>query len=167
MWKIIEPAIIYETFETLAYEDYFGTPQDDDSAETTDHYTERVTTWENIMNLNIIVWGPMLSLGMLALSDVLPASASFYIQHGLSNLMIPAHIYGAYMLYELAISEGTWIDWSLLPYYALSSLAITAAQMRYGSDAMYFLLESPHHADRQLYPSLFYLLNWIEHTPRQ
>ena len=31
---------------------------------------------------------------------------------------------------------------------------------------MYFLRPNVNHADRDLNPSLFYILNWIEHTPR-
>lgn len=60
------------------------------------------------MDVSVITWLPMFALGLFALSDVLPYAGYLYLQHVLSNLYIPAHIYSIYVLFDFAVNEGGW-----------------------------------------------------------
>lgn len=84
-------------------------------------------------------------------------------------MMIPAYLYGTYLLYEVAVFDGfdSWTDWAKPIIWILVSFFTLTMQIEHGTDAMYFLRENPNHADNVLFPSLFYLLNWVDHTPRE
>ena len=71
-------------------------------------YTNEVIAWENIMYIYSAVWGPTFILGIFALSDALRDITALHIEHMLSNLMIPAHLYGTYQLYNVAVAGDGW-----------------------------------------------------------
>ena len=55
----------------------------------------------------------MFFFGILSLSDLMDTSTSIYIEHVLSNAIIPAYLYELYLLFEVAIyaeSDG-WALW--------------------------------------------------------
>ena len=45
------------------------------------------------------VWGPMFLFGLFGLSGLATSETSFYIEHMISNLMYPAHIYAVISLF--------------------------------------------------------------------
>ena len=119
------------------------------------------------------VWGPMFLMGLLSLSDVLNPVTSVYIEHGLSNLMIPASIYSAYLLYQVAAdgpaddSDPQWPGWAKLGTYIIVQGALLGVQVTHGASAMYYLNEGRSKwADSLLLPSFVYALKWREHNPR-
>ena len=48
------------------------------------------------MFVNAALWGPMFIFGILSLSDLIQPITALYIEHAISNLYIPAYLYGAY-----------------------------------------------------------------------
>jgi len=86
LWQGLAPYAVFTAIEKFAYEDHHGQPKDENSPDNEDHYTKIVEAWSMISNINTVVWGPMVALGVLSLSDLIPAAASLYIQHMISNL---------------------------------------------------------------------------------
>lgn len=116
---------------------------------------------------NIVVWGPMFLLGIFSLSDLLRPVTALYIQHGISNLHSPAYLFGAYKLFELAVSTGELKDTLVLTGFLIESLIAHELQRVRGAYAMYYLIDGDsEYADDELFPSIFYLLGWVEHVPR-
>lgn len=74
---------------------------------------------------NAAAWGPMFLLGLTSLSEIFEGSASFYIEHGLSNLMMPAYLWGVYALWEAYVADMTWRSGGIFCGYLLVSI-ITA-----------------------------------------
>ena len=116
------------------------------------------------MNVNTYVWGPLFILGIISLSEVFESATALYIEHGLSNLIIPAYIYGIYKTWESAVFEQESIDWWIfwgwlfVSIYTFSKFQGTAVVcMRY--------LNGYPYLDDGLKPSIAYLLNWTEHGP--
>ena len=62
--------------------------------------------------------------------------------------------------------KETWQGWAALALYSVTSLITYQIQRHEGTNAQYFLRESPEYNDEVLRPSLFYLLKWAEHEPR-
>ena len=108
LWQCVAPFAVFSALEKFAYEEQYGQPKDENSPDNEDHYTKEVEAWDMISNINTVVWGPMFALGVLSLSDLIPAAASLYIEHMISNLLIPAYLYSSYLIYEVAIFEGDW-----------------------------------------------------------
>ena len=73
------------------------------------------------MMVNTAVWGPMFLLGLFSLSEFVESITAGFIEHVLSNLFIPAYLYGAYAFYEMAVFEETWQGWAGLGLYSLLS----------------------------------------------
>ena len=115
------------------------------------------------MILNAAVWGPMFLFGILSLSDLIRPITSLYIEHAISNLSIPAYLYGAYLFYEVAVYDESWESWVEFGIWCLTSLYAYLAQRYIGIEAQYFLRPSDLYEDSALRPSLFYLLGWVEH----
>jgi len=80
--------------------------------------------------------------------------------------MIPAHLYSTYLFYEYAVATGGWQAWTKFAAFVVHGFTVFGYQFGNGTDAMYFMFEDPKHADYELYPSIFYLLNWLDHNPR-
>ena len=118
------------------------------------------------MFVNTALWGPMFIFGVLSLSDLIRPITSLYIEHVISNLYLPAYLYGAYSFYERAVYKETWQGWAALALYSVMSLITYYIQRLGGTKAQYFLHESPEYNDSVLRPSLFYLLRWADHEPR-
>ena len=77
------------------------------------------------------------------------------------------YLYSLYQLLSVAIQSGEWLDYTILGVWFIASLVLYAGQVRLGSRAMYFLIDGRSwHADFDLEPSIFYLLNWNEHRER-
>ena len=86
---------------------------DESLADLEDHYTTEVTAWRDMVLINSGIWGPMFFFGILSLSDMMNTSTSIYIEHVLSNAIIPAYLYELYLLFEVAVydeSDG-WAMW--------------------------------------------------------
>eukprot|EP00354_Favella_ehrenbergii_P003613 CAMPEP_0170472914 /NCGR_PEP_ID=MMETSP0123-20130129/14889_1 /TAXON_ID=182087 /ORGANISM="Favella ehrenbergii, Strain Fehren 1" /LENGTH=215 /DNA_ID=CAMNT_0010741549 /DNA_START=514 /DNA_END=1161 /DNA_ORIENTATION=+ len=129
------------------------------------HYTKEVKAWEKIMTANAFVWGPMFLMGLFALSDLLRQTTARYIQHMLSNWMLPATLYSYYLLLDVSIDTGKAAEYFKFAGFFLVSFISVAGFYTEGTNAMYFLLDGKSkYADPELVPSLFYLLNWSEHT---
>ena len=92
--------------------DYYNVDEKPANVSTRDHYTREVEAWEEIVYLNSAVWGPMFGFGILSLSDLFQPVTSLYIEHGISNLVIPAYLYGAYLFYEVAVYEESGTSWA-------------------------------------------------------
>ena len=116
--------------------------------------------------MNTVLWGPMFLFGILSLSDLIQPITGLYIRHVLSNFYIPAYLYGTYLFYEVAVYAETTEGWAMLAMWIIVSFNTWLRQLNNGVRAQYFLYPSDVEADRSLWPSLFYLLNWIEHTPK-
>ena len=113
------------------------------------------------------VWGPMFLLGILSLSNLVRRVTSLYIEHMLSNLMIPMFLYSGYLLYSVGVQTGEQADYLKLGAWLVVSMISFGTQTAYGTDAQYFLVDGKSKwADYSLVPSIFYLLNWVEHTER-
>jgi len=169
--QVAAPTVAFILFEEKAWEDYQtknakfkGFYKREDRY----HYTDEIKAWELVMMTSAAVWGPMFLMGIFALSDMFRVPASRYIEHGLSNLMVPAAAYSGYLLLSVAVDSG-WVSEYLKFAGAMATFVLTIGEQRlYGTRAMYYLIDglSPH-ADEYLTPSIFYLLNWSEHTERQ
>lgn len=120
------------------------------------------------MMSNAALWGPMALMGFLALSDMVRGQTAIYIEHVLSNFQYPVYIYSNYLMFAVAIDSGYWGDYLKWGAFAISSMITHSMQVSIGTDAMYFLNDANSKwADQELFPSLFYLINWAEHDPRQ
>ena len=89
-----------------------------------------------------------------------------YIQHILSNLMIPAYLFATFKLYEVAMFEDSNTNWRL--FFGASIVNLITFSMQFygfGTPAQYQLVDSDY-ADDWLYPSIYYGLNWYGHIPR-
>ena len=93
LWQAGIPFMLFNTLSEKAYED---SGLSTDPTTSRDHYTDEVIAWEEIMIANSAVWGPMFIFGVFSLSDLLTPVTSLYIEHMLSNMMIPAALFGAY-----------------------------------------------------------------------
>jgi len=82
--------------------------------------------------------------------------------------MIPAAVYSCYLLLSVAVDSGWLSEWFKFAGTMAIFVMTIGEQRLYGTRAMYYLLDglSPH-ADEHLTPSIFYLINWSEHTERQ
>ena len=110
----------------------------------------------------------MFLFGILSLSDLIQPITSLYIEHAISNLIIPAYIYGAYLFYEVAIYDESWESWAEFGIWCLFSLYGYLIQRFVGIEAQYFLrMPSEDYEDGALRPSIFYWLGWAEHEPKQ
>ena len=166
LFQLAYPVTIFIVREAQVWEDLMG-QEVENSDWTQDHYTDEIKAWEQIMVGHSLVWGPMFILGILGLSEVLESVNSRLIEHWVSNLHIPMYIYGTVKLLTVAIDSSAAYDWVIFGVYTLLSGVNGAIQMLNGTDAQYFLIEGKSKwADQILYPSLFYLINWIDHTPR-
>ena len=112
------------------------------------------------------VWGPIFLFGMLSLSDLIGSVTNFFVEHWLSNLMPPAYLYAAYLIFEFSVIAGWKNNWKLLSGSLAGSFFFWYLQAGFGTSAMYYLKYNSKENDTGLFPSLFYLLKWISHTPR-
>ena len=154
------PIVIFTSLEEKAF---FDSDSDDRSSRV--HFTREVVAWEKIMIANASVWGPMFLFGAISLSEFIQPITAFYIEHGLSNLQIPAYLAGTYYLFGVASFSELWEDWLVLASFCITSFTTYKIQINWGTDAMNFLKLSEYQ-DPRLLPSLFYILRWIEHEPR-
>lgn len=127
----MSPVLVFRTLEAKAYFDKYGVYKenatDESLAGLEDHYTTEVTAWRDMLLINAGIWGPMFFFGILSLSDKMNPSTSIYIEHVLSNAMIPAYLYELYLLFEVAVyDEGEgWAMWSKLSvWFLISSLLL-------------------------------------------
>mmetsp|Transcript_636 Transcript_636/g.861 ORF Transcript_636/g.861 Transcript_636/m.861 type:complete len:133 (-) Transcript_636:56-454(-) len=119
------------------------------------------------MYANTTVWGPMFLMGLFGLSEKFRGQNALYIEHVISNAMIPALLYAEYMILAAAIDTGKWTDYLKLGLFSLYNLTIYGIMLIDGQAAIYYLYDfESEWADTELIPSLFYLLGWTEHTPR-
>ena len=118
------------------------------------------------MTYNAAAFGPMFILGLFNLSDQIPTAGSLYIEHGLSNLMIPAYLLSIYELYGVAVFTGDKSSWYMLAAFTLASFIAFSIFTGTGTEAMYYLRPNPNNDDRELIPSIFYILKWTEHAER-
>ena len=131
LWQWAVPMIAFEQYESKAYLDYYDVSEKPaGGASNKDHYTRLVMAWEQVMFVNTALWGPMFIFGILSLSDLIQPITALYIEHVISNLYIPAYLYGAYSFYERAVYKETWQGWGALALYTLMSL-ITYFIQRY------------------------------------
>jgi hypothetical protein len=49
------------------------------------------------------VWGPMTLIGLFNLSEIFKGVGSLYIEHVISNMIVPASIFGDILLYQVAV----------------------------------------------------------------
>ena len=112
------------------------------------------------------VWGPIFLFGMFSLSDLIGSVTNFFVEHWLSNLMLPAYLYAAYLIFEFSVITGWKKNWTLFSGFLAGSTFFWLLQVSYGTYAMYYLKYNSKENDTELWPSLFYLLKWISHTPR-
>ena len=85
----------------------------------------------------------------------------------LSNFYIPAYLYGSYSFYELAVFEETTESWAALVIFTILSYISLLIHWNVGTSAQYFLSAPVDFEDSYLIPSLFYILNWVEHEPNR
>ena len=123
--------------------------------------------WEKISYVTLGLYGPYLLIGFFNLSDVLSGLGALYIEHVVSNFYIPAFIYMAWQYFSLIVQEEEMAfvqAFAAFMLYEFYSFLWLGSQ---GINAVYYLNgATSSHADDVLAPSLFYLLNWIDHTPR-
>ena len=111
----------------------------------------------------------MFILSGFGLSEVLGNVAAGFMSVIYSNLYIPAQVYSAYKIWQGIVSDGQTTS-NTYRLYAFSFVSFTMMTTTFsnGMDALYFMNQanSPH-ADTNLYPALFYWINWLDHIPRQ
>ena len=163
---IAVPAFLFSQLEKNAYREYFGEEKTDESPLTEEHYTFQVESWEKIMQSFIIVWGPMFLLGLFSLSDLMMVPTALYIEHMLSNLYIPAFIYGFYHMFALLVDRGDKIDKWGLAGYLFVAFTLGGVQFSLGTEAMDHLNPNLPYRDYVLAPSIFYIFGWITHQTK-
>ena len=98
LWQWGFPMLIYDILAQKA--------MDDTGSTDPDVYASReVRAWEEIAFWSIVTWGSTFALTLPGLSEVLMPVSAFWIEHGLSNLMIPAYLRCLYLMLEVAIHE--------------------------------------------------------------
>ena len=94
---------------------------------------------------------------------------AFYLEHVMSNAIIPSMIYNAYLLYEYLVNVDEAEDDNalkrLIAWIAINPL-FYALQSGAGTEAIYYLKVDEENDDAWLWPSLFYILNWVDHSSR-
>ena len=131
----------------------------------TDHMTYETERWRNVALTTTATWLPMLFFGMVGLSDILGGFVSFWIFHVLANLTIPVLLYNIYEILGIAVDTGSLESWGLTIIFGGLSIAVFVVQTAFGFMAMDTLKESEWDDDILL-PSLFYILNWWDHIPK-
>ena len=161
LWQVGLPLIVFDILEDkqIAAAEENG---------ETDYELDRETkAWEEISFWSMITWGPTFVIGLLNLSEIVMPVGAFWIEHVLSNLMIPAYLRNTYLLLEVAILEEDQEHWWKLLGWLFMTWIIYSAQVSIGTEAINFLKYNDEYYDDLLRPSLFYILKWIEHTPRE
>ena len=79
--------------------------EDTGSTDYAVYSTREVSAWEEIRFWSVLTWGSTFVFTLPGLSEVLMPIAAFWIEHGLSNLMIPAYLRCLYVMLEVAILE--------------------------------------------------------------
>ena len=98
LWQWGFPLLIYDILAQKAMEETGSTDPD--------VYADReVRAWEEIAFWSAVTWGSTFVLTLPGLSEVLMPVSAFWIEHGLSNLMIPAYLRCLYLMLEVAILE--------------------------------------------------------------
>ena len=104
LWQWGLPLIIYDILAQKAMEDTGSTDPD--------VYADReVLAWEEIAFWSVVTWGSTFVFVLPGLSEVLMPVSAFWIEHGLSNLMIPAYLRCIYLMLEVAILEEVAEHW--------------------------------------------------------
>ena len=121
------------------------------------------------------VWVPGTLLGFIAFSGF-GALYSFYLEHILSNAIIPAFLVTTYYLFQVAVHynyfspEDEYADSKhilfLSIYAAVAAEAYWLQMYLWGPDAMYYTANDPDTDEDIILPSIFYLLRWAYQTPR-
>ena len=101
---------------------------------------------------------------------------SFYLEHILSNAIIPVLLVSTYYLFQVAVyynwlsPEDEYAESKHILYlFIFASIAAETywLQMNYwGPDAMYYTANDPDTDEDYILPSIFYLLRWAYQTPR-
>ena len=99
LWQWGFPLIIYDILNEKALEDSGSTGAD------TSYKTREVLAWEEIGFWSLVTWGSTFIFTLPGLSEVLMPVGAFWIEHVLSNLMIPVYLRNTYLLLEVAILE--------------------------------------------------------------
>ena len=64
--------LLSDILEKQAYSEANGGDEmPEEGVSTTDHYTREVKAWKEISFLNLVVWAPTFSAGLLGLSELL------------------------------------------------------------------------------------------------
>ena len=98
LWQWGFPILIYDILVQKAMEETGSTDPD--------VYADReLRAWEEIAFWCFVTWGSTFVFTLPGLSEVLMPVSAFWIEHGLSNLMIPAYLRCSYLMLEVAILE--------------------------------------------------------------
>ena len=154
------PALVFDILQAKIISDA-------EASGATDYELDLETrTWEEIAFWFISTWGLTFIIGLVNLSEVLMPVGAFWIEHVLSNLMLPAYWRSFYLLFKLAVLEQDQEYWWKLLGWLFIEWIIYVFQVDYGTQAMNYLKYNDKYYNKVLRPSLFYILKWIEHTPR-
>lgn len=166
LWQWGIPALLFSILNEQAYADDNDGDVLPEGEESTDHYTREVSAWLEISEINFVVWAPTFLVGLFGLSEILMPVVAFWFEHVLSNLMWFAYLRAAYLMVEVAILEGNSEHWLKFGGWFIMNWIIYSGQVSTATTAINFLNYNEEYYDEYLRPSLFYLLKWIEHTPR-
>ena len=81
----------------------------------------------------------------------------------LSNLIIPAYIYAYVSLYEVCVMSDDWTDELFLAVFMFVTIVFWFTQTIFGAEAYNNLRMKENCNHSLLFPSIFYLLGWIDH----
>ena len=98
LWQWGFPLLIYDILAEKAMEETGST-------DPLVYANREVRAWEEIAFWSVVTWGSTFVLTLPGLSEVLMPVSAFWIEHGLSNLMIPAYLRCLYLMLEVAILE--------------------------------------------------------------
>lgn len=166
LWQWGVAAVLFDILGKDAYADANGGAVRPEGYSTKEYYTREVSAWEEISELNFLVWGTTFFLGLFGLSEVLMPVVAFWFEHVLSNLMLVAYLRGAYLMLEVAMLEDSNEHWWKFLVWIILNWIVYDIQITVGTEAINYLKYNDEYYDEFLRPSLFYFLKWIYHTPR-
>ena len=127
---------------------------------------QELNMWANVTAVFLIVWSPIFVFGMFSLFNLIGSVTNFFVEHWLSNLMLPAYLLADFLIFHFSVRTGWSKNWTLFGGFLSGSTFFWLLQVKFGTNAMYFLKYNSKENDKKLWPSLLYLLKWISHTPR-
>ena len=174
LFAFLIPYALWRIWEEEAYYNFYGSLKGDNplselwAPAETEYWNTTVTNWQKIVWIQGAIYGPIFLFGLFALSDVLGAVFSLYLEHIISNFFIAGSLGGLYFLYVIATFDGWKTDYNRVKFVAwlIANIYLNIGVGIFGAEAMNYTREIVNYDEEFLWPVVFYFLRWLSHNDR-